>query len=594
MRSIVIACCSIGFVAHAQIDSLLRARDALPRDTSRLPALAGIIRTLVFDDPDSALLFANEFRSYAEEKGTVLQRAKGENLTGMCYSVKGEHGRALPHYMTALKGFEEAGDAWYVAMLHNNIGSVHKEEDRLDMAQREIGAAYEGFMALGDTVWMANTVNNLANIQRAHGAFDSALVYYDRAVRLLEHVDAREHAASIRYNQGTIEGDLARHDKALPLYRDALRILGDRPEDHLRSMVLTEVGVSLLELDSLEEALPVLRAAVALCAEGGFKKQLSSAHRGLAEYHERTGQLDSSLVHLRAYIQWNDSVYSEEKSAQINELQERYDSGRKDALIAENKAQLEQRALTIKAIAVGALLLLVAAVSAFRAYRMRRRGEAEVTRQKRVIEDQLKEKELLLREIHHRVKNNLQTVSSLLSIQGRGITDETAKQAVNDSRLRVKSMALIHQDLYRESDLTGVQMQDYVHKLANGLVTSYGMTDRVQLDLRVRAINLDVDTAIPIGLILNELITNALKYAWPDGRAGMLKVAMHEADGALTVEVTDDGIGFKDPSSVTASGTGFGLGMIRTFASKLKAEHTIKDDKGTIVRLVIRNYKRTA
>jgi len=137
-------------------------------------------------------------------------------------------------------------------------------------------------------------------------------------------------------------------------------------------------------------------------------------------------------------------------------------------------------------------------------------------------------------------------------------------------------------------------MQDYVHKLANGLVTSYGMTDRVQLDLRVRAINLDVDTAIPIGLILNELITNALKYAWPDGRAGMLKVAMHEADGALTVEVTDDGIGFKDPSSVTASGTGFGLGMIRTFASKLKAEHTIKDDKGTIVRLVIRNYKRTA
>ncbi|MBK7556289.1 MAG: sensor histidine kinase [Flavobacteriales bacterium] len=161
------------------------------------------------------------------------------------------------------------------------------------------------------------------------------------------------------------------------------------------------------------------------------------------------------------------------------------------------------------------------------------------------------------------MKNNLQTVSSLLSIQGRSITDETAKQAVNDSRLRVKSMALIHQDLYREGDLTGVQMEDYVAKLANGLVTSYSMTDRVQLDLRVHPINLDVDTAVPLGLILNELITNALKYAWPDGRPGRLQVSMSvSTEDALLVDVIDDGIGMKDGAQVAASGTGFGLGMI--------------------------------
>ncbi|MBL7984801.1 MAG: tetratricopeptide repeat protein, partial [Flavobacteriales bacterium] len=557
-------------------------------------ALTEIIKVLVFSHPDSALGFVEEFRAIAEKSGTTLQKAKGHNLAGMCFSVKSEYGTALPHYMSALDGFEKAGDAWYVAMLHNNIGSVHKEENRLDMAEREITAALNGFMAISDTLWTAIMWNNLANILRARNLPDSASVYYGRAVALLEGVNAAEHAASIRYNQGTVEGDRGRHRDALPLYRDALRILGDRPEDHLRSMVLTEIGMSSLEVDSLPGALQALREALVLSTAGGFKKQRASVHRGLAAYYERTGRLDSALVHQRAFTQWNDSVYSEEKSAQINELQEKYDSGKKDALIAENKAQLEQRALTIKAIAGGAVLLLLAAVFAFRAYRSKRKGEAEVKRQKLVIEGQLKEKELLLREIHHRVKNNLQTVSSLLSIQGRGITDEAAKQAVNESRLRVKSMALIHQDLYREGDLTGVQMPDYVTKLATGLVTSYGMSDRVVLDLRLQSINLDVDTAVPIGLILNELITNALKYAWPEGRTGSLTVAMSEADGALVITVADDGIGIQDSSSVANGGTGFGLGMIRTFASKLKAEHTITGSNGTTVRLVVRNYKRTA
>lgn len=576
---------------QAQIDSLLRVRDALPQDTSRLPALTGIIKALVFTDPDSALGFTEEFNTITERQGTTLQKAKGHNLAGMCHAVKSEHDKALAHYMQALAGFEAAGDLWYVAMLHNNIGAVHKEEKRNDMAEREITAAYKGFVELNDTLWTAILLNNLANILRERKLLDSAMTNYDRAVHLLETLDAQEHAASIRYNQGTVEGDRGEHGKALPLYRDALRILGDRPEDHLRCMVLTEIGMASLELDSLGAVLPTLHEALRLSVAGDFKKQRAAVHRGLAEYYERVGRLDSALAHQRSYSQWNDSVFSEEKSAQIDELQEKYDSGKKDVLLAENKAQLEQRALTIKAIAGGAVLLLVATVFAFRAYRVKRKGEAEVKRQKAVIEAQLKEKELLLREIHHRVKNNLQTVSSLLSIQGRGITDEAAKQAVNDSRLRVKSMALIHQDLYREGDLTGVQMAEYVAKLANGLVTSYGLADRVRLDLRVVPINLDVDTAVPLGLILNELITNALKYAWPDGGAGVLTITMQESEGLLLVEVADDGVGIADPTAVSAGGTGFGLGMIRTFAGKLKAEHSITGNAGTTVRLVVRKYR---
>jgi two-component sensor histidine kinase len=246
--------------------------------------------------------------------------------------------------------------------------------------------------------------------------------------------------------------------------------------------------------------------------------------------------------------------------------------------------------MAVKAFAGGALLLLVAGLFAYRAYRLKKRSSEQLAAKNAIIDAQLKEKELLVREIHHRVKNNLQTVSSLLSIQGRGIADEAAKEAVNDSRLRVKSMALIHQDLYREGDLTGVRMMEYVEKLAGSLITSYAASERVTASYAVDDIALDVDTAVPIGLVLNELLTNALKYAWPDGRTGRLMIALkHHAD-ALELTVADDGVGKQDTTGDERS-SGFGMNMVRTFANKLKAEHSVEHVNGTTVRMLIRNFK---
>lgn len=306
-----------------------------------------------------------------------------------------------------------------------------------------------------------------------------------------------------------------------------------------------------------------------------------NAHLYLFELYEKQGNEGRAL---------RDSIFDEERSAQIAEMQEKYESGLKDARLAENEAQLELRAMAVRAIAGGALLLLVAGLFAFRAYRLKKRTSEQLAAKNAVIDARLKEKELLVREIHHRVKNNLQTVSSLLSIQGRGITDEAAKEAVNDSRLRVKSMALIHQDLYRAGDLTGVDMREYVEKLVNSLITSYALGDRVRAELQVDDIALDVDTAVPIGSVLNEPVTNAMKYAWPGSRTGLLRVRFTLAADAIEPVVADDGVGKQDNSGDERS-TGFGMNMVRTFAGKLKAEHDVDHTDGTTVRMLIRNFK---
>lgn len=598
-----------GLVCSAQVDSLEHVLNGLPQDTLRLPVLKGILRATVFTEPDKALVYAKQYRDLAASSGNVLHLAEGENFIGMCWSVKGEHAQALAQYIEALKGFERAGDRWYASMSHNNIGSVHMDEERLDIAQQEFQAALSGFTALKDTAWQANIANNLANVFRKQGKLDSAFIYYAEAGDALERVKDREHAASARYNQGNISLEQGLYAQGLAYLDRAQELLVGVDDDQTRSMVFTERGLALARMRRFAEAERAMREGLALAVRGGFNKERVDAHLCISELFELEGRHDSALVHMRAMVQWKDSLFSQEKSAQIAEMQEKYESGRKDVELAENRATLERRSLTIKAIAMAAVLLFLSAVFAYRAYRLKRKGQAELERKNTIIQEQLGEKELLVREIHHRVKNNLQTVSSLLSLQERGITDEKAKEAVSDSRLRVKSMALIHQDLYQENDLTGVQMRAYVEKLATSLITSYGMTEHVSFNNEVQDLGLDVDTAVPLGLILNELVTNALKYAWPDGRTGRLTIALQasgshllgERDqqvgpqegerGALILRVVDDGIGYTPQATPSKENTGFGLGMIRTFASKLKAEWSIRNEQGTVVELIVRNFK---
>ena len=318
-----------------------------------------------------------------------------------------------------------------------------------------------------------------------------------------------------------------------------------------------------------------------------------NGHEILSNLFEQLGLPDSALAHYRLHAAWKDSIFNEERSAQVAELKERYESGKKDAELERNRATLEQNAFEKKALGAGALLLLLAGVFAFRAYRIRKRSSEQLAQKNAVIEQALKEKELLLREIHHRVKNNLQVISSLLSIQSRGITDLKAREAVRDSRDRVKSMALIHQDLYKEDDLTGIDLPTYVNKLARSLVSSHQLApEQITLSTNVDPLVLDVDTAIPLGLILNELLTNALKYAFPEGRPGRLWITIREANDQLHVEVRDDGVGYDPNAERGEESSGFGLDMVRSFATKLKAEWEVRNDGGTVVDLRIGKYRK--
>ena len=208
----------------------------------------------------------------------------------------------------------------------------------------------------------------------------------------------------------------------------------------------------------------------------------------------------------------------------------------------------------------------------------------DITERKKMaeqIEASLAEKETLLKEVHHRVKNNLQIVASLLNLQIRKITDPATIEALKDSQSRVRSMALVHEHLYRGKDFSHVDLGNYIRALGTVLFNSSEAGNRgVQFDLNIHEIYVDTNTAIPLGLISNELITNSLKYAFMEKNGGKLSITATEDPAALTFVVADNGTGLA-PDITLENQTSLGLQLVSSLTDQLNGTVVIDRTGGT-------------
>ena len=197
----------------------------------------------------------------------------------------------------------------------------------------------------------------------------------------------------------------------------------------------------------------------------------------------------------------------------------------------------------------------------------------------------LREKEVLLREVHHRVKNNLQVISSLLNLQVAAESSEAARKGLIESQSRIYSMALVHQLLYRSKDLAHIDLREYLDGLVRRLATAYNVGDeRIELVVSVASIRLDIDRAIPCGLIVNELVTNAFAHAFPVDRHGHLWISVAQDGERVILTVRDDGIGLPPDLRIESVQT-FGLQIAHLLSEQLGGTIELVRDHGTAVRV---------
>jgi two-component sensor histidine kinase len=282
-----------------------------------------------------------------------------------------------------------------------------------------------------------------------------------------------------------------------------------------------------------------------------------------------------------------DSVVSNEKAYSLAVTREKEKEAALNAALGRgNKLKeselLKEKKLRRVLISGAAMMVLAAGIILYQYRRQRMKNT--------VIQKQADDMQVLMKEIHHRVKNNLQVISSLLDLQSMTIADNQASEAVKEGKNRVQSMALIHQNLYSEGNIKGIKTREYISNLLQSLCDSYNITnDKVIVKTQIDDLNLDVDTMIPLGLVLNELVSNSLKYAFKDGRPGELRIVLHEEARHLLLKVSDNGAGYPEGMNIKESKS-FGMKMIRAFAQKLKAKLDIYNSNGAVVEMQITKY----
>lgn len=627
----------IGLVSSGQnIDSLRKAATN-SNDSLKCDALNWLCYEILVDEPSKALQYGLEAKSIAIKLKSTYLLGRAHERIAECYAELKNYKAAYTNYTEAISLTKKINDTIFLGKTYNNLAICYMYEGKLDSSlfthfqslsirrssgdKKQIAQSlnnigmiyrmkrdyknsvkfYRESLSLkreyGDEKGVLNTSINIGNAWKALKEYDSSLYYYQYARQLSEKRKSTSDIIDSKLNIGLLYNSKGLYDDGLKQFNTLLQYPSIKNSDNY-SILLTGLGESLLGKKEYSKAVPYLEEALTYPSIVNKYEIPTQLNLDLSEAYKGLGNYKKAFGHFEIFKSLSDSLLNENNMESINELSAKYETEQKEQKIALLNTQnaikdlsLESKQRQILLYIIGLSAALILAIGSLYLFRNKQKTSKQLQEKNRIISASLAEKEVLLKEIHHRVKNNLQVVSSLLNLQSRSIKDEQALEAINEGRNRVKSMALIHQNLYRDNNLTGVDMKEYIEKLSQSLFTSYNIsTNSIKLETDIDELDLDVDTVIPLGLILNELISNSLKYAFAFKTEGILRVTLKEKEDHLLLAVKDNGAGLPKGWDVSKLSS-LGYQLVKSFAQKMKAELLINGEDGTEVQMKITKYK---
>ena len=519
---------------------------------------------------------------------------------GYVYERRGQLSKAADYALEGLRLGDTLKDLKTQAMAYSDLSNLFWKQSKFDKGIEYGLQAVAIFKQRGiEGMDYSFTLYVTGNSYLSLKDYPNAQKYFKLALAQSERYQFYNNLADIYISLNdlyTITGDYA---KAALNAKQAIKYstLLDN------NFMLMRSWLSLAKLQNLinqpDSAIKSLNTCLQVATENfGDKFFLNLAYKELGKAYAAAGDYKNAYAAFQKYDVLKDSVFTAEADQRVTKLQTEFEVAQKEGTIKTQQLSLKQQQ-RVQFLTLGAAVLLVLVLAGLlRTYQTNKKVNIKLETLNKDLEHkniQLDkrnaENELLLKEIHHRVKNNLEIVSGLLALQAAQIDHPSAQAVMQASQNRVLSMGIIHQKLYQKGNLAGIEMKDYFHNLSESILDTFNAADKVSITLPMPPLNLDIDTAVPIGLITNELLTNAIKYAFPSNHPGEIKISLTETESSngLVFQLSDNGIGRQNNNS--PQGTGFGTELVNLLVKQLEGTLATNSNNGTTIIIHFKNKK---
>ena len=568
----VITPCCIAQKWRSQTDSLLKSYKQAATPVQKVKPLTEAAFIFLLQNPDTAMLLYNEAEVIARSSSNDTALAMAYAGKSAVYLIRDNNELTLDFALKGLKISERTQlPPDVMAALYRKMGYIYRNTNKHREAIDIYKKALVYSQLSGNLYDMATTSSNIGNNFNAFKQYDSALVYHTKtleAARAGKFTDiiARTYIQIINSYNG-----LKQYPKAFAAVADMQPYL-NLPDVTPLTKGLCYTTIAKLDMRHGSPQHPL--AARYLDSMKRLMTTTSTGKDNQIDYYLNRALLEFSVQHfdsasaaLEKYNELKEEREDEIISGHAQELDARYETGKKDAQIKDLDQQnrLRKKLLVISLTASGIFLALL----------------FWVWEQNKKIKKQEGHLNYLMKELHHRVKNNLQIVSSLLNLQSAKIDDPMAQKALMEGQHRIEAMSLIHQKLYQTKTTSRVNIREFITELAENLMHAYGYkSNTFNLQLQVQVKELEAEMAIPAGLILNEVVTNAFKYAFKNVSDPSLYISLKESEQQLQLAIADNGRELTEKAWKTS--TSFGRQLMQSLTMQLEGSMNLNCDDGTV------------
>lgn len=524
---------------------------------------------------DSSLAVLKQNEEVIRIRKDTVRLANCILLQGTILQGQGNVKPALECYFKALEVISQIKEHPLIYLTQQSIATLYLEMEEYRKAVellRSIKNEYEAKVQGKMTLY-----NTLGKAYQGLNSFDSALYYYRKSVdECLTRNQPGQAAIAYRF-LGELLNQHGRYDEALDYLQKGIKVCDRKKMKQEYALTCNSLGTSLLNLHKLNKAETYFTEAMSIGSELNDISILKDAANGLRHVNAKKRKFEIAYYYLEQYKQYSDSLLNAKNIRAIATRNLEYEYNNEKASFIQQQEEerllhqesLKRQKLIRNTIIVLFLILSLVSVIIYRSYKAKKKANDE--------------KAALMKEIHHRVKNNLQIISSLLSIQTESVTDAGVIDAVKESQSRVKAMALIHQLLYQNNDLSRIDFNIYLPQLTHVLSSIFRREgQKIKVTVDAKDIAFDIDMAVPLGLIITELVSNAFKYAFRDAPMGNIGIRIQPlGEKKFRLTVSDNGKGLP-PDIDFDQLDSMGLRLVKLLTNQLAGNFNYQYNKGAV------------